>query len=121
MMTKEEIKKEFGIEDKDIEGCEFFFAEYDLEQYSGSAYILFKKDGRLYEVEACHCSCNELEGQWDPLRIDWDYLAYRISCNPSFYSDREKTKILIDLILKNHSWAWNDEYKETYKKNTSKP
>lgn len=42
------------------------FAYYFEESYSGSAYVLFEQDGKLYEVAASHCSCYGLEDQWSP-------------------------------------------------------
>lgn len=42
------------------------FAEYYHESYEGTAFVLFKKDGKLYEIHARHCSCYGLEDQWNP-------------------------------------------------------
>ena len=37
---------------------EVLLATYNYENYNGSAYVLFKRDGKLYEVIGAHCSCN---------------------------------------------------------------
>lgn len=41
------------------------FASYGQANYSGDAWVLFEKDGKLFEVNGGHCSCYGLEGQWD--------------------------------------------------------
>lgn len=42
------------------------FASYGSDNYSGDAWVLYEKDGRLYEANGNHCSCYGLEGQWLP-------------------------------------------------------
>jgi hypothetical protein len=41
------------------------FAGYFDGSYSGWARVLYRNGGKLYEVEASHCSCNGLGGQWE--------------------------------------------------------
>lgn len=41
-------------------------AAYDCPDYEGAAFVLFQRDGKLYEVHGSHCSCYGLEGQWEP-------------------------------------------------------
>jgi hypothetical protein len=43
-------------------------AWYRYEDYSGSAFVVYRdrRDGKIYEVHGGHCSCNGLEGQWEP-------------------------------------------------------
>ncbi len=60
-------------EDKDREPLkdeptedELLFASYGGGSYEGDAFVLFRKDGKLYEVTGSHCSCYGLEGQWAP-------------------------------------------------------
>lgn len=40
------------------------FASYGNEEYEGVAFVIFEKDGKLFEVNASHCSCYGLEDQW---------------------------------------------------------
>jgi hypothetical protein len=42
------------------------FASYDGGGYDGDASVVFRRDGKLYEVHGSHCSCYGLEDQWDP-------------------------------------------------------
>jgi len=46
------------------------WARYDKERYNGSAEVLFKKGRKWYYVNASHCSCYGLEGQWEPEEFD---------------------------------------------------
>lgn len=41
------------------------YAGYTYEDYSGSAIVVFVRDGRLYENNDGHCSCYGLEN-WKP-------------------------------------------------------
>lgn len=54
------------------------FAAYDIEYYSGEAFVLFERDGVLYEVNGSHCSCYGLEGQWEEEETTLDALVYRL-------------------------------------------
>lgn len=51
--------------------------EYDQEQYEGHALCVYELDGKLYEVEGSHCSCNGLEEQWDPTETTAETLLMR--------------------------------------------
>lgn len=58
---------------------QFLVARYDQEYYEGQAFVLFRKDGKLYEVHGSHCSCNGLEDCWEPEETNWKTLAMRTS------------------------------------------
>ena len=62
----EDIASQFAVEISDLDGVEILFAFYKNEDYLGNAFVLFQRDGKLYEVNGSHCSCFGLEGQWDP-------------------------------------------------------
>jgi len=51
---------------KEMETAHILFAWYGNGSYDGSAFVLFYRDGELYEVHGNHCSCYGLEGQWKP-------------------------------------------------------
>ena len=59
---KEALKK---YSDKKI-----LFASYGYANSSGDAWVLFEKDGKLFEVNGSHCSCYGLEGQFEPEETD---------------------------------------------------
>lgn len=59
---EEKAKMKDAIERyKDIN---ILFASYEQANYSGDAWVLYEKDGKLFEVNGSHCSCYGLEGQW---------------------------------------------------------
>ena len=61
------------------EGFEIIHACYLNEDYSGEAFVIARSraDGSLFEVNACHCSCNGLEAQWEMESTDIDSLIHR--------------------------------------------
>lgn len=60
-----------------LDNATVFHAEYSYEDYSGSALVIFEKDGKLFEVNGGHCSCYGLEGQWEPEETSWAAIALR--------------------------------------------
>lgn len=60
-------------------GVNILFGYYSCLDYSGSAFVLFEQDGKLYEVNGSHCSCNGLEGQWEPEETDLKVLEKRLN------------------------------------------
>ena len=63
----------------DTAGVHILFGYYSYQGYSGSAFVLFEQDGKLYEVNGGHCSCNGLEDQWFPETTDLNTLAKRLN------------------------------------------
>lgn len=53
-------------------------AAYWTGSYEGDALVIFRKDGKLYEVHGSHCSCYGLEGQWEPEAVEPEVLLARI-------------------------------------------
>lgn len=72
----DEMKRDWGNESVATD-AEVLMAEYTYEDYSGSAFVLFERDGKLYENHGGHCSCYGLEGQWSPEETTWAALAMR--------------------------------------------
>jgi hypothetical protein len=66
---------------KDLESAKLLVSYYSCIGYEGNAFVLYEKDGELYEVNGSHCSCYGLEGQWEPTLTTWKALAMReFSC-----------------------------------------
>ncbi len=66
---------------------EVLLAAYCCENYSGDAFVLFRRDGKLYEVNGSHCSCYGLgqqtisgdrETQWEPEETTIAALRHRL-------------------------------------------
>jgi hypothetical protein len=87
--TVAEMAAEFEVDvatmpsDDDVIYCSF-----DGGGYEEWCYVLFVKDGELFEVEASHCSCYGFEGQWRPTRTVWAAVLSRLfSKNPETASE----------------------------------
>lgn len=52
-------------------------AWYGDGDYSGSSFVLYRLDGKLYEVNGSHCSCYGLEDQWEPMETSVPALRMR--------------------------------------------
>lgn len=72
-----DVRREFGIDDAEIADEEVLVAVYEQPNYDGAAFVLFERDGALYEVNGSHCSCFGLEDQWQPELTTWAALAIR--------------------------------------------
>lgn len=61
-----------------LTGAEVLVATYSLSGYDGSTYVLFRRDGKLFEVHGGHCSCYGLEGQWTPEEVTPQEILFRM-------------------------------------------
>ncbi|QBX32170.1 hypothetical protein [Pseudomonas phage PA1C] len=70
--NEQDVISEFGLTNGELDNATILFAWYEYEDYSGSAFVLFERDGKYYEVHGSHCSCYGLspgsggDNQWDP-------------------------------------------------------
>lgn len=62
--NKEDVANQFCVSLES--NVNILYAEYNNEDYSGYATVIFEQNGKLFEVHGSHCSCNGLEGQWSP-------------------------------------------------------
>jgi hypothetical protein len=74
----EEMMGAFEISKEEMEDVRVVAAVYEHESYDGSAMVVFRKEGKLYEVHGSHCSCYGLEGQWNPEEISYEALMDRL-------------------------------------------
>jgi len=95
---REAMLKDFEIQEDALVGAEILFAAYTYENYSGDAFVLFAKDGELYEVHSDHCSCYGLEGQWEPKKTMAE--AVRLRLESKGYGIENVFKIQINDALR---------------------
>lgn len=76
---REAVKDDFEINDENLRGVKILLASYGQGGYEGDAFGLFERDGELWEVNGGHCSCNGLEGQWEPEKTNIEALRHRLS------------------------------------------
>lgn len=79
---------------KDLENAKIHLAWYAYGQCQGDSFVLYEKNDTLYEVNASHCSCRGLEGQWDPEETSWKSLKLRE------LDDKKTQEILQKLVSK---------------------
>jgi len=60
------------------EAYNILFASYGCDNYSGDAFVLLEKYGKLYEVNGSHCSCYGLEGQFEPEEATLESIEMRL-------------------------------------------
>ncbi len=99
--SRNDILEQFEITSKELEKCIILFASYAEGSYEGDSFVLFKKGRDLYEVNAGHCSCYGLEGQWKPELTSWAALEQRKEGALSTYShDVETIKAFRKLVAR---------------------
>lgn len=98
--TAEGVLQQFKAPDDALDGAELLLAWYGTGSYDGSAFVLYKKDGKLYEVNGSHCSCHGLEEQWQPEETTWEALAMRKWGSYSS-GELEAGQAMAELIIKN--------------------
>ncbi len=75
--SREEMMQQFCISEEQLEGVDILYASYDMPPYEGYAHVIFRKEGKLYEVNGSHCSCYGLEEQWEPEETTVEALLFR--------------------------------------------
>lgn len=74
----EELKQDFELSEHALDGVEILLASYSYRDYSGDAFVLFRRDGKYFEVNGSHCSCYGLEDQWEPEEGSLKELKHRL-------------------------------------------
>lgn len=93
---------DFGITKEAIAGATILIASYTYEDYSGSAYVLFRRDGKLFEVFGSHCSCYGLSesgigdggSQWEPEETTVEAITHRLTKGTWGEEDRIKDDVI---------------------------
>ncbi|PLY16627.1 MAG: hypothetical protein C0631_03255 [Sedimenticola sp.] len=70
--------EQFAIPAAELQGIEILLASYCRDAFYGEAFVLFSRDGRLYEVNASHDSSDGMTGQWEPEETLIEALRYRL-------------------------------------------
>jgi len=86
---------------KQLNESRVYLAWYGAGDYCGCSFVLFSHNGQLYEVNASHCSCYGLEGQWDPEPTCWKSLAQRDYFHAEYYGHQSVNDYLRRLCDEN--------------------
>ena len=76
--NKEDLARDFNLSKQNFDNVNVIYGCYDIDGYEGSAFVLFEQNGKVYEVNAYHCSCYGLEEGWEPEETSCEALEYRI-------------------------------------------
>lgn len=79
-------------------GAEILLASYGTTSYEGDAFVLFKRDGKLWEVNGSHCSCYGLEGQWEPEETTIEALRHRVNEGKLGKGERDENPFAAELL-----------------------
>ena len=84
------------------ESAEILLAWYGYGDYSGDSFVLYKHEGKLYEVNGSHCSCNGLEGQWNPEETTIETLKHIAKEGTKFsgYEGSNDAQLALEEVLK---------------------
>lgn len=74
-----DIAEQFRMDEQELAGCTILFAAYELDYLQSQALVVFERKGQLYEVNGSHCSCYDLEGQWEPEETSVEALRHRLN------------------------------------------
>lgn len=99
---EQDLISEFSLEASLLERVHIIFADYDLQDEEGEAFVLFEDRGTLYEIHAFYCECDGLEGQWLPEECDYGTLSFRLQRSDVLKDHREE--ILENLKKVKISW-----------------
>jgi hypothetical protein len=72
-----DIIAKYDIPADTLDGAIVHLAWYGYGDYSGKSLVVLERDGKLYEVNASHCSCYGLEEQWYEEETSWEALEMR--------------------------------------------
>jgi len=72
------LKREFGISGFQLSGVNILLASYVRDEFCGEAFILFRCQNVLYEINASHDSDGRMEGQWEPEETGVGVLRHRL-------------------------------------------
>jgi hypothetical protein len=96
---------DFGIDKSALAGADVLLASYTYEDYWGHAFVLFRRDGELYEVKGSHCSCygleaqsycdNENRTQWEPEETSKEALEKRLENDYAFDGMRDELRAVL--------------------------
>lgn len=102
--SAEDVVDQYRAPSGALDDATVHLAWYGYVSYCGASLVVFEKNGKLYEVNGSHCSCNGLEGQWQPEETDWAALKHRAADGFTFdgeYEAGEQAKeVLLDAIAK---------------------
>ncbi len=72
------LQSVFGLPASRLSNATILLATYTHDEFGGEAFVLFRQNGRLYEVNASHDSAGGITGQWEPEETYLQVLRHRL-------------------------------------------
>lgn len=96
---KEDVARDFHVEMKEFDGARVLMAAYHSD-YEGTAFVLFERGEKMYEVHGSHCSCYGLEDQWEPSEVTIEELLFRLEKGECYYFFYEERELMTEILMK---------------------
>ncbi len=91
-----DMMNDFGTDESDWEGATILLASYIGRDWIGKAFVLFEREGELYEINAIHCSCHGLEScDRVPVLTSMEALQFRVNTNDTDWLEYKKELIAV--------------------------
>ena len=103
--NEEDMIGQFNITPDTLKGLRVVLAWYGYGCYDGSAFVLLQKTrgGEFYEVNASHCSCYGLEGQFDLEEVTLEDLQFRLEngslLESTYYDEESNARVALISVL----------------------
>jgi hypothetical protein len=107
--NEQDVLEQFNAPEE-YKKAKILFAWYNYEDYSGSAFVLFKHGRKLYEANGSHCSCNGLEECWSPEETSVEALLHRLDNGTGYWygmPEKELRKVLKSLSKRKQTTKLN--------------
>lgn len=75
----DQLEAVFGLAKGSLDHIEILLASYTESDDAGYAFILFRQQQQLYEVNASHDSLLDFNGQWQPEETTVEALLFRLN------------------------------------------
>lgn len=98
--VKEQIATDWYISTDMLKDCKILYSNYTYEGYSGFGFVIFRRDGKLYEVNGSHCSCYGLEGQWDEEETSKEALLHRLTEGHMYGVEKDELLAIVKKLRK---------------------
>jgi hypothetical protein len=97
--SNDDIIHQFNAPSDALDGAEVLLAWYGYGSYCGSAYVLWRRDGVLYENHGAHCSCYGLEDQWAPEEVSVHELIQRNLGGDDYYDGSSEAQKALEAVI----------------------
>lgn len=96
--SKKDVLAQYDADKDALDGADLLLAWYGYGDYDGQSIVLFRKKGKLYEVNGSHCSCYGLEGQWSPEETSIEAIMKREFFSAPYYDGEREARAVLKAL-----------------------